>query len=61
MPPVGFESTISAFERAKTVPALDGAATVIDKFYFAIGKFKLSILSRVLVTIDGGRIGNWIY
>jgi hypothetical protein len=30
MPQVGFESTTPAYERAKTVHALDGAATVID-------------------------------
>jgi hypothetical protein len=30
MPRVGFEPTISMFERAKTVHALDHAATVID-------------------------------
>jgi hypothetical protein len=29
MPPVGFESTISMLERAKTVHVLDRAATVI--------------------------------
>jgi hypothetical protein len=29
MPQVGFETTIAAFERAKTVHALDRAATVI--------------------------------
>jgi hypothetical protein len=29
MPQVGFEPTITAFERAKTVHALDRAATVI--------------------------------
>jgi hypothetical protein len=29
MPQVGFESTIPAFERAKTIHALDRAATVI--------------------------------
>jgi hypothetical protein len=29
MPPVGFVSTISVFERAKTAHALDRAATVI--------------------------------
>jgi hypothetical protein len=29
MPWVGFESTIAAFERAKTVHALDRAATVV--------------------------------
>jgi hypothetical protein len=32
MPLVGFEPTIPAFERAKTVHALDRAATVIDIF-----------------------------
>jgi hypothetical protein len=31
MPSVGFEPTISAFERAKTVHVLDRAATVIGK------------------------------
>jgi hypothetical protein len=30
MPSVGFELTIPAFERVKTVHALDRAATVID-------------------------------
>jgi hypothetical protein len=30
MPRVGFEPTIPEFERAKTVHALDRAATVID-------------------------------
>jgi hypothetical protein len=35
MPPVGFEPMISVLERAKTVRALDRAAT-------AIGKVKLS-------------------
>jgi hypothetical protein len=31
MPRVGFESTISVFERAKTVHASDSAATVIGE------------------------------
>jgi hypothetical protein len=31
---VGFEPTIPAFERAKTVDALDRAAAVIGWFYF---------------------------
>jgi hypothetical protein len=31
MPRVGFEPTIPVFERAKTVHALDGAATVIGE------------------------------
>jgi hypothetical protein len=30
MPRVGFEATIPAFEQAKTIHALDAAATVID-------------------------------
>jgi hypothetical protein len=37
MPRVGFEPTIPAFERAKTVHAIDRATTVID------GKLKLAI------------------
>jgi hypothetical protein len=32
MPRVGFEATIPAFQRAKTVHALDRAATVIEAF-----------------------------
>jgi hypothetical protein len=34
MPRVGFEPTISAFERVKTVHNLDRAATVIGNFTF---------------------------
>jgi hypothetical protein len=33
MPQVGFEPTISVFERAKTVHALDSAATVIGQLH----------------------------
>jgi hypothetical protein len=33
MPRVGFEPTIPAFERAKTVHDLDGPATVICRLY----------------------------
>jgi hypothetical protein len=33
MPRVGFEPTITVFERAKTFHALDGAATVIGLVY----------------------------
>jgi hypothetical protein len=33
MPPVGFGPTISVLERAKTVLALDRAATAIGRFY----------------------------
>jgi hypothetical protein len=34
MPLVGFEPTIPEFERAKTVHALDGAATVIGTLFY---------------------------
>jgi hypothetical protein len=34
MPRVGFEPTISVFKRAKTVHALDGAATLIEIKYY---------------------------
>jgi hypothetical protein len=34
MPQLGFEPTISVFERAKTVYALDRAATVISILLF---------------------------
>jgi hypothetical protein len=36
MPQVGFESTIPVFKRAKTVHALDRAATVIGFFRFSL-------------------------
>jgi hypothetical protein len=36
MPPVGFELTISVLERAKTVRALDRAATAIGKLIFKL-------------------------
>jgi hypothetical protein len=42
MPGVGFEPTIRVFKRAKTVPALDGAAAVIgchkDSIYKNLNK-----------------------
>jgi hypothetical protein len=38
---MGFEPTIPAFERAKTVHALDGAATVI-------GKHKPIIIKKII-------------
>jgi hypothetical protein len=40
MPQVGFELTIPAFERAKTVHALDRAATVIGSHPLTRTKFK---------------------
>jgi hypothetical protein len=36
---VGFETTIPAFERTKTVHALDSAATVIGKYNHELNKF----------------------
>jgi hypothetical protein len=38
MPRVGFEPTIPAFERAKTVHVLDCAATVIGSSYNRLSK-----------------------
>jgi hypothetical protein len=40
MPPVALEATISVFERAKTVRALDRTATVIDLFPIIEYNFK---------------------
>jgi hypothetical protein len=37
MPSVGFEPTIPVFERAKTVHALDRAATVTGPLHVVIG------------------------
>jgi hypothetical protein len=39
MPRVGLEPTIPVFERAKTVHALDSAATVIGDFFILRGEF----------------------
>jgi hypothetical protein len=38
MPRVGFELTIPVFERAKTVHALDRAATVVGRYDSVIGE-----------------------
>jgi hypothetical protein len=46
MPPVGFETTIPVFERAKTVHALDRAATVIGTVCFTL----VSKLSCVVIS-----------
>jgi hypothetical protein len=40
MPRVGFELTISVFERAKTVHALDRAAAVFDITFFTSQKME---------------------
>jgi hypothetical protein len=46
MPQAGFKSTISVFERAKAVHALDHAATVIGRFY-VIATIKIYYSSNV--------------
>jgi hypothetical protein len=48
MPGVGFEPMIPAFERAKTVHALDGASTVVGCIYIST-----YILWKVLHFIRG--------
>jgi hypothetical protein len=47
MPCVGFEPTIPVFERAKTVHALDLAATVISGKYNS--KQKIGLLHKLAV------------
>jgi hypothetical protein len=42
MPPVGFEPTISALKRAKTVHALDRAVTVIGIMPYSLVKINVS-------------------
>jgi hypothetical protein len=49
MPRVGFESTIPVLERAKTVHALDRAATVIGSTVFILRRPNAVILKSVLV------------
>jgi hypothetical protein len=39
MPPVAIEPTISVLERAETVHALEGAATVIGVKYLYLGEY----------------------
>jgi hypothetical protein len=51
MPRVGFEPTIPAFERAKTVHALDCTATVIDNSYDK---------SQIMNWKGYGRKGLWL-
>jgi hypothetical protein len=46
MPRVGFEPTIPAFEGAKTIHALERAATVISKFY--INKLIYCLITSML-------------
>jgi hypothetical protein len=47
MPQVGFELTISVFERAKTVHALDGAATVIGYAFHYIYIIRPVVTCRI--------------
>jgi hypothetical protein len=46
MPRVGFETTIRVFERAKTVHALDRAATGISRRF--LGLFRMVYVSILL-------------
>jgi hypothetical protein len=45
MPRVGFESTIPAFKRAKTVHALDRAATVIALHHAYLGYITMNMFN----------------
>jgi hypothetical protein len=55
MPRVGFELTIPVFERAKTVHALDIAATVIGPLFYDLLKYPYSILiSNIYFCIFSG-------
>jgi hypothetical protein len=40
MPEVGFEPTITASERAKTVHTLDGSATVAGRLFISYTDYK---------------------
>jgi hypothetical protein len=51
MSQVGFESTIPAFERAKTVHALDRAGTVIGIYIYIYTKIQFKI-KIILTFID---------
>jgi hypothetical protein len=62
MPRVGFEPTIAAFKRAKTVHALDGAATVIgltvtsDSLLHTLSETGPHIIKRLSSVSDGAII-----
>jgi hypothetical protein len=51
MPCVGFEPTIPAFERAKTVYALDRVATVIGRNYKSIIVYSATLLQACALTV----------
>jgi hypothetical protein len=48
VPRVEFKSTITVFERAKTVHALDRAATVIDTLYYTRTYFSITVIFMLL-------------
>jgi hypothetical protein len=47
VPRVGFEPTIPAFERAKTVHALNRAAAVISRFLIKVGKIYITVFRYI--------------
>jgi hypothetical protein len=51
MPRVGYEPKTPGFERAKTVHALDPAATVAGFTSVTPGKFCVSILKKVTTAV----------
>jgi hypothetical protein len=51
MPRVGYEPTIPVFERAKTVHALDRAATVIGLYLITVCTTSDTIVGLVLLKI----------
>jgi hypothetical protein len=61
---VGFESTISVFDQAKTVHALDRAATVIGIFNLLVGKYCLHTIKEETIfgelDLDGRMVLNCI-
>jgi hypothetical protein len=64
MPRMGFELTIPVFKRAKTVHALDRAATVIGIATYRIGTnsalYSISILLCPLLAMVHKQISGWI-
>jgi hypothetical protein len=52
MPSVGFEPTIPASERAKTVHALDRSATVTGKFHFYAGIVKIKVVKDQVLPLS---------
>jgi hypothetical protein len=52
MPRMGFEPTIPVFEHAKTVHALDRAATVVGIWSFSVRLYVLHILNLINQTVE---------